>query len=71
VAFGALTFSDAPRLQANLSTPWMGLWERINISVFLLRIAVLATALLRTGSASHDRARIVPRQNSSCETRYE
>jgi hypothetical protein len=71
VAFGALTFSDAPRLQANLPTPWMGLWERINISVFLLWIAVLATALLRTGSASHDRARIVPRQNSSCETRYE
>ena len=29
-------------------TPWIGLWERINISVFLLWIAVLATPLLRT-----------------------
>jgi hypothetical protein len=49
VAFGALTFWDAPRVQANLATPWMGLWERINISVFLLWVTVLATVLLRTG----------------------
>ena len=47
VAFGALTSWNAPRLQANLPTPWVGLWERINISVFLLWVAVLATALLR------------------------
>jgi len=44
---GALTSLDAPRLQANLPTPWMGVWERINIAVFLLWIVVLATALLR------------------------
>jgi hypothetical protein len=48
VAFGALTFWEAPRLQANLPTPWMGLWERINISVFLLWVVVLATLLLRS-----------------------
>jgi hypothetical protein len=47
LVFGALTFWEAPRLQANLPTPWMGLWERINISVFLLWIVVLATVLLR------------------------
>ena len=47
LAFGALTFWTAPRLQANLPTPWVGLWERINISVFLLWVAVLATVLLR------------------------
>jgi hypothetical protein len=46
--FGALTFLEAPRLQANLPTPWIGLWERIKITAFLLWIAVLATALLRT-----------------------
>ena len=28
-------------------TPWIGVWERINIGVFLLWIVVLATALLR------------------------
>ena len=31
MAFGALTFLDAPSLQAGLPTPWIGLWERINI----------------------------------------
>jgi pimeloyl-ACP methyl ester carboxylesterase len=51
LTFGALTFIEAPRLQANLPTPWIGLWERINISVFLLWVVVLATALLRTGTS--------------------
>jgi hypothetical protein len=32
LTFGALTFVEAPRLQANLPTPWIGLWERINFS---------------------------------------
>jgi hypothetical protein len=50
VAFGALTFWEAPRLQANLPTPWIGLCERINISAFLLWIVVLATVLLRGGA---------------------
>ena len=48
LAFGVLTFLEAPRLQANLPTPWIGLWERINIGVFLLWIVVLAIALLPT-----------------------
>jgi hypothetical protein len=47
LTFGGLTFIDAPRLQANLPTPWIGLWERINISVFLLWVVVLATVLRR------------------------
>jgi hypothetical protein len=34
VAFGALTFWDAPRIAANLPTPWVGVWERINLGVF-------------------------------------
>ena len=51
LAFGALTFIDAPHLQSNLPTPWIGLWERINITVFLLWVVVLATALWRTGTA--------------------
>ena len=50
LTFGALTFIEAPRLQANLPTPWIGLWERINISVFLLWVAVLAVALLMRGT---------------------
>ena len=51
LAFGGLTFLEAPRLQANLPTPWIGLWERINISVFLLWVVVLAPVLWRTGTA--------------------
>ena len=47
LAFGGLTFLEAPRLQTDLPTPWIGLWERINISLFLLWSAVLATVLLR------------------------
>ncbi len=46
-AFGALTFADAPRIAANLPTPLIGIWERINIGVFLLWVVVLATTLLR------------------------
>ena len=51
LAFGGLTFLEAPRLEANLPTPWIGLWERINIGVFLVWVVVLATMLWRIGSA--------------------
>ena len=48
VAFGALTGREAPRLESNLPTPLIGVWERIGIGVFIVWIAVLAIALLRT-----------------------
>jgi Protein of unknown function (DUF998) len=51
-AFGTLTFLDAPRIAANLPTPWIGVWERINIGVFLLWVVVLATMLLRVKDAA-------------------
>jgi hypothetical protein len=44
--FGALTFLDAPNIGTNLPTPWVGLWERINICAFLRWIAVLAVRML-------------------------
>jgi cell division protein FtsW (lipid II flippase) len=44
--FGALTFVDAPGVSENLPTPWLGLWERINIGVFLVWVAALAVSLL-------------------------
>jgi hypothetical protein len=47
VVFGAATFAEAPRVSANLPTPWIGVWERINLGVFLLWVIVLASALLR------------------------
>jgi len=45
--FGVLTFKEAPGVGKNLPTPFIGIWERINIGVFLLWVIVLASALLR------------------------
>jgi hypothetical protein len=47
LATGAITSLDAPKVPANLPTPWMGVWERINIAVWMLWLALLAIALLR------------------------
>ena len=50
IAFGYLTGLDGPRIGANLPTPWIGVWERINIGAYVLWVAVLAAALLRSGA---------------------
>jgi hypothetical protein len=47
IVFGVLTSLQAPAVQADLPTPWVGVWERINIGVFLLWVIVLAIMLLR------------------------
>jgi hypothetical protein len=44
---GVLTGLEAPKVSQNLPTPLIGVWERINIGVFLLWIVVLAAALMR------------------------
>jgi uncharacterized membrane-anchored protein YitT (DUF2179 family) len=48
--FGVLTFKESPGIEANLPTPHIGLWERVNIGAFLLWIIAFATALLRKKS---------------------
>jgi len=45
--FGALTFLDAPGVSTNQPTPLIGVWERINIGIFMLWVVILATNLLR------------------------
>ena len=47
LVFGGLTAIDGLNVAANLLTPWIGLWERINIGAGMLWLAVLAIALLR------------------------
>ena len=47
LAAGAMTSGDTSRIQANLPTPWAGLWERVNIGAWLLWVLVLAVMLLR------------------------
>jgi len=45
--FGALTFLEAPGVSANQPTPLIGVWERINIGLFLIWVVVLALNLWR------------------------
>jgi len=45
--FGTLTFIGAPGVSANLPTPWLGVWERINVLGFMLWVAVLSVSLLQ------------------------
>jgi hypothetical protein len=60
--FGIVMFRDAPGVGANQPTPRLGVWERINIGVFLAWVVVLAIALLRRG---HSRDRVAGRQRAS------
>jgi hypothetical protein len=47
LVFGTLTGLDGPRIQANLPTPRVGVWERICIYGSMLWFAMLAVVLLR------------------------
>ncbi|HTO73315.1 MAG TPA: DUF998 domain-containing protein [Gemmatimonadales bacterium] len=47
VLFGALTGKEAPGISSNSPTPWIGLWERASLGIFLLWVAVLSGQVLR------------------------
>jgi hypothetical protein len=47
IVFGILTGLDGPAIGKNLPTPFIGIWERINIGVFLLWVVVLAIVVRR------------------------
>jgi hypothetical protein len=55
VAFGAVTGTYAGSVQANLPTPWLGVWERIDAGLLMLWLIVLAVALLRRGDVTATR----------------
>jgi hypothetical protein len=50
--FGVLTFRAAPGVAANLPTPWLGVWERINVLGFMVWQAALSVMLLRGREAA-------------------
>ncbi len=50
ILFGWLTGQAAPDVGANLPTPLAGLYERINIAVFLVWVTAFAVILLRRAS---------------------
>jgi hypothetical protein len=54
LACGAITGTYASAIEANLPTPWVGVWERINIGAWLLWVVVLAAALWRGHQDSID-----------------
>jgi len=47
LVFGILIGIEAPGINTNSPTPGIGIWERINIGVFMLWIAVLAVMIMR------------------------
>lgn len=46
LACGAMTSADVSRMEANLATPGMGVWERIDAAVFMLWMVVFAIVML-------------------------
>lgn len=58
IVFGILTSLDAPNIPTNGPTPFIGVWERINIAIFMLWVAVLAIILL-------NKTRALTRENHS------
>jgi hypothetical protein len=60
LVFGTLTGLEAPNLMANLPTPRIGVWERINIGAYMLWLMVLAMVLLnmqkRNGTSKSPKA---------------
>jgi len=47
IVFGVLTFTEAPDVDKNLPTPFIGLWERINIAAFMIWLFVFSIILLQ------------------------
>jgi hypothetical protein len=45
--FGILTALEAPGIDSNKATPLIGVWERLNIGIFLLWVVAVTVVLLR------------------------
>ena len=52
--FGGLTSAEAGAVEVNGPTPWIGVYERCNIGVFLVWIVVLAALLWNAPDTSHE-----------------
>ncbi len=47
LVFGFLTTLESPGIEANLPTPWIGIWERINIAAYMFWIVAFVSLLLK------------------------
>lgn len=52
IVFGILTANESPGLEAGLPTPFIGIWERINIGAYMVWIIVFAILLLKRDKTS-------------------
>ena len=55
LAAGAWTSREAPGVEADLPTPLIGVWERLNIGAWLLWVVVLALILMRRSADARPR----------------
>jgi hypothetical protein len=51
VIAGIFTGIDGPKISNGLPTPWVGVWERVNIGVYMVWVMVLAIVLLKKEKA--------------------
>lgn len=51
LVFGVLTTNESMLMQAGLPTPYLGIWERINIGAYMLWIIVFAVLLMKRNNA--------------------
>lgn len=58
VIFGGLTSRGAPAVAANLPTPWLGVWERINVLGYMAWQGVLSLLLVRRAAAQPRHIRV-------------
>lgn len=47
IIFGILTFIESPAIPRNQPTPYIGLWERINVGAFMAWLIAFSAILLR------------------------
>jgi len=53
--FGTLAGMDGSKMAENLPTPYLGIWERINIFTYFIWVIVLAVNLLRQNKNQSDK----------------
>jgi Protein of unknown function (DUF998) len=71
LVFGTLTGIAGPDISKNLPTPLAGIWERINIGVYMLWTMVLAMVVLRKSSSSSSFIRAVSKDQPLVKTEDE
>jgi hypothetical protein len=70
LACGAVTGTYAADVQADLPTPWVGVWERISIATFMAWIVVLAIALLRASRGAAPSVRATSQEKPWSAAKY-